>query len=69
MQRRNVVKANSRPQGWCNHRSRPPTLVFTEMGCHARCPNCGAIGIGCPNSEEAQRALLIPVGSENSRYA
>jgi hypothetical protein len=67
--RSSVVEGRPKPQGWCNHRARPITVVFTEMGCHASCQSCGAVGPGCPTSEEAQRALLLATGkSGNGRY-
>jgi hypothetical protein len=68
MLRSKVAKGRSRPQGWCDHRTHPMTVVFTEMGCHASCPTCGAVGSGHPSSEEARRALLVLVESENGRY-
>lgn len=39
----------------CGHRSL--AVVFTELGCHARCLSCGAIGPERPNSETALQAL------------
>lgn len=39
----------------CGHRSL--AVVFTELGCHARCLSCGAIGPERPNSEAARQAL------------
>jgi hypothetical protein len=36
------------------------TVVFTELGCHARCLGCGAVGPGCSNSKDARQALLVP---------
>jgi hypothetical protein len=68
MLRNSAVEVRSRVQGWCDHRARPATVVFTEMGCHASCPSCGAVGPGCPTSEEAQRAFLAPGKSDGGRY-
>jgi len=55
-------------QHGCNHRARPSTLLFTELGCHASCLSCEAIGPERPNSEEARRALLALAKNEDSRY-
>jgi hypothetical protein len=42
----------------CNHRRYPKTVVFTELGCHARCPGCGALGPGRANSKAAWQEFL-----------
>ncbi len=69
MLRSSTVEGRPKPQGWCDHRTRPTTVVFTEMGCHASCQGCGALGPGCLTSEEAQRALLLVTGRSGSdRY-
>lgn len=41
----------------CNHRSL--AVVFTELGCHARCLSCGTIGPERPGSKAARQALLV----------
>ena len=41
----------------CDHRLL--AMVFTELGCHARCRICGTIGPEQPSSEAARQALLI----------
>jgi hypothetical protein len=41
----------------CNHRSL--AMVFTELGCHARCLSCGTIGPERPSSKAARQALLV----------
>jgi hypothetical protein len=63
-----ALEGRSRLKGRCDHRACPTRLVFTEMGCHASCGSCGALGPGCPTSEEAQRALLAKGNSGGSRY-
>ena len=42
----------------CYHRRRPATVVYTELGCHARCSSCGALGPGCPDPKAARLELL-----------
>jgi hypothetical protein len=44
----------------CDHRHHSLRMVFTELGCHARCLGCGALGPGCSSSKAAQQALLGP---------
>jgi hypothetical protein len=68
MLRSRAVEGRSKPQGWCDHRARSATVVFTEMGCHASCQSCGVVGPGCPTSEEAQRELLASGKSDGGRY-
>jgi hypothetical protein len=68
MLRSRAVEGRWRVQGWCDHRARPTTVVFTEMGCHASCQRCGAVGPGCPTSEEAQRTLLALGKGDGGRY-
>ncbi len=41
----------------CNHSSL--AVVFTELGCHARCLSCGTIGPERPSSKAARQALLV----------
>jgi len=41
----------------CNHRSL--AVVFTELGCHARCLSCGTIGPERLSSKAARQALLV----------
>jgi hypothetical protein len=41
----------------CDHRSL--AMVFTELGCHARCLSCGTIGPERPSSKAARQALLV----------
>ena len=43
----------------CAHRRYPKTVVFTELGCHARCLDCGALGPGCPSSKAAWQEFLV----------
>ncbi len=43
--------ARTRP---CDHRTL--VMVFTELGCHARCRTCGTIGPEQPSSETARQA-------------
>jgi hypothetical protein len=50
----------------CDHRY-PLAVIFTELGCHARCPNCGAVGPGRPSSEAA-RQTLVPQYDGYVRY-
>ncbi len=38
----------------CDHRTL--AMVFTELGCHARCRICGTIGPEQPSSETARHA-------------
>ena len=68
MVRSSAIEGRSRVQGWCDHRARPATVVFTEMGCHASCRSCGAVGPGCATSGEAQRALLTAEKGDVGRY-
>jgi len=44
----------------CTHRRCSKTVVYSELGCHARCQGCGALGPGCLNSEAARQAFLLP---------
>jgi len=37
----------------CNHRRYSTALVYTELGCHARCRGCGTLGPGCSSSKAA----------------
>ena len=48
MLRSSAVEGQPKPQGWCDHRTRPMTVVFTEMGCHASCQDCGPSGRSAP---------------------
>ena len=41
----------------CDHRSL--AMVFTELGCHARCLRCGTIGPERPSSKAARQALRV----------
>ena len=53
---------NCRPslRAGCDHRRCSMTVVFTELGCHGRCLACGVLGPGCPTSEAARQALMVP---------
>ncbi len=42
----------------CDHRG-ARAAVATELGHHARCPDCGALGPGRPSREAARQALLV----------
>jgi hypothetical protein len=57
-----VSLASRRPRtgAGCDHRRCSVTTVFTELGCHARCLACGALGPGCPDSDVARQSLLVP---------
>jgi hypothetical protein len=50
----------------CNHRSL--AVVFTELGCHARCLRCGNIGPERPSSKAARQALLVLGAYEGGGY-
>ena len=61
------TKQGARLGVWCDHRY-PLSVVFTELGCHARCLNCGAIGPGKPSSETARQALHVLRVRAGSRH-
>jgi hypothetical protein len=44
------------------------TVVFTELGCHARCLSCGAVGPARPSSEAARQALQVLGERAGVRY-
>jgi hypothetical protein len=44
----------------CDHRRFSLSVVFTELGCHARCSGCGKVGPGCLSSNAARQAFLLP---------
>jgi hypothetical protein len=50
----------------CDHRTL--SMVFTELGCHARCRICGTIGPEQPSSETARQALLVLGARAGGRY-
>jgi hypothetical protein len=53
----------------CDHRRYSMTVVFTELGCHARCLGCGALGPERSSSKAARQALLVPeLAQTTSRY-
>jgi hypothetical protein len=41
-------------------------VVFTELGCHARCRSCRTVGPERPSSEAARKALRS--GNAGGRY-
>jgi hypothetical protein len=43
--------------GACEHRVGPVVVVGTELGYHARCLRCDAVGPGQPTSERAACAF------------
>jgi hypothetical protein len=42
----------------CDHSVERVTVIFTELGCHARCLRCLSVGSGRPSSQVARWALL-----------
>jgi hypothetical protein len=50
----------------CDHLSL--TVVFTELGCHARCLRCGTIGPERPSYQAARQALPVLGARAGSRY-
>ena len=57
---RSLTNCGTSLRAGCDHRRCSMAMVFTELGCHARCLGCGALGPGCSSSEVAQQALLEP---------
>ena len=53
-----------RSEAGCDHRRCSVTMVFTELGCHARCLACGALGPGCSDSNAARQSLQVPNSRE-----
>jgi hypothetical protein len=51
----------------CDHKG-PLTVVVTEMGYHARCLGCQALGPACSGLEIAQEALSVMGAHTESRY-
>jgi hypothetical protein len=52
------MRRKSSSDGGCDHRRYSTTMVFSELGCHARCRGCGAVGPGCPSSKAARQEFL-----------
>jgi hypothetical protein len=47
------MKRKPNTRSGCDHRRYSATMVYTELGCHARCRGCGTLGPGCANSKAA----------------
>jgi hypothetical protein len=70
LHRKSSPGQGSSPGARCDHRACTIAVAATELGYHARCLRCGALGPGQPSSKSARLVLLVK-GSEpayNDRY-
>ncbi len=68
LRRKFLVGRQSNPRVGCDHRYHI-TVIFTELGCHARCLDCEALGPERPSSKAARQALLVlGARTDDGRY-
>ncbi len=60
-------KDSTSEYGACTHRHRV-SIVVTELGYHAHCLECGAIGPGSTGVEGARRRLLAMARGEDREH-
>jgi hypothetical protein len=67
--RRSLTRRVPNFEAGCDHRRCSIRVVFTELGCHARCLGCGAVGPPCLGSNDARQALMAPkLEQASARY-
>ena len=65
--RNSAVHGSDRKAGACTHRH-GMSMAATELGYHARCLQCGAIGPGSTSIKAARRTLLAMAKDEDREH-